>query len=176
VPFHPDLSIWFRVNELIFNLKKGKSEVMLFGTGKFQVKLSVNGSTINTTTCYKNLGLHLKTLNSETNFKTFTRRPLEEWTPYGASVPALSIDTAQRIDQSMIMPVFMYCGYASLGWSESRKPMIHCSIESWSLEIISPKCSPQNCDLRFFDNWHLLQKRACWFVFDCLNGTTCFPF
>ena len=50
------------------------------------------------------------------------------------------------------------------------------SIESWSLEIIYPKCSLQNCDLRFFNNWHLLQKRACWFIFDCLNGTTCFPF
>ena len=155
---------------------------MLFGTGKrlnlfqgCQVKLSVNGSTINTTTCYKYLGLHLETLNSETNFKTFTRRQQEEWTFYGASVPALTIDIAQRIDQSMIMPVFMYCGYASLGWSESRKPMIHCSIEPWSLEIISPKCSLQNCDLRF-NNWYLSQERACCFVFDCLNGTTCFPF
>ena len=29
-----NLSNWFRQNELIFNLKKGKSEVMLFGTGK----------------------------------------------------------------------------------------------------------------------------------------------
>ena len=155
---------------------------MLFGTGKrlnlFQgcrVKLSVNGSTINTTTCYKYLGLHLVTLNSETNFKTSTRRQQEEWTSYGASVPALTSDIAQRIDQSMIMPVFMYCGYASLGWSESRKPMIHCSIEPWSLEIISPKCSLQNCDLRF-NNWYLSQERACCFVFDCLNGTTCFPF
>jgi len=27
-----NLSNWFRDNELIFNLKKGKSEVMLFGT------------------------------------------------------------------------------------------------------------------------------------------------
>ena len=29
-----NLSNWFRDNELIFNLKKGKSEMMLFGTGK----------------------------------------------------------------------------------------------------------------------------------------------
>ena len=61
-----NLSNWFRDNELIFNLKKGKSEVMLFGTGKrlnlfqgCQVKLSVNDSPINTTTCYKYLGVHL---------------------------------------------------------------------------------------------------------------------
>ena len=29
-----NLSNWFRDNELFFNLKKGKTEVMLFGTGK----------------------------------------------------------------------------------------------------------------------------------------------
>lgn len=44
-----NLSYWFRDNELFFNLMKGKSEVMLFGTGKrlnlfhgCQIKLSVN--------------------------------------------------------------------------------------------------------------------------------------
>ena len=71
-----NLSNWFRDNELIFNLKKGKTEVMLFGTGKrlnllqgCQVKLSVNGAPINTTTCYKYLGVHLDpTLNFEMHF------------------------------------------------------------------------------------------------------------
>ena len=37
-----------------------------------------------------------------------------------------SIDTlsAQRIYQSMIMSIFTYCGYNSLGWSEPRRSMI----------------------------------------------------
>jgi len=88
-----------------------------------------------------------------------------------------SIDTlsAQRIYQSMIMPIFTFCGYNSLGWSESRKRMIR-SIETRSLEIISQKCSPQNCDLRVLKIDNFLQKRACRFVFDCLNGAVCFPF
>jgi len=83
--------------------------------------------------------------------------------------------TALRAYQSMIMPIFMYCGHTSLGWSGPRKCMI-CSIESQSLKIISPKCSPQNCNL-----WYLpvaindfLQKTYC-FVFDYLNGSACFP-
>ena len=75
----------------------------------------------------------------------------------------------------MIMPIFTYCGYISLGWSESRKRMIR-SIEAQSLAIISPKCSPQNCDLRILTIDNVLQKRACCFVFDCLYGTACFPF
>ena len=80
-----------------------------------------------------------------------------------------STDTirAKRIYQSIIMSIFTYCGYISLRWSESRKRMIH-SIEKGSLEIISPKYSQKNCDLRFFNNLQLLQKKACCFVFDCL--------
>ena len=80
-----NLSNGFRDNELIFNLKKGKSEVMLFGTGKrlnllqsCQVKLSVNDSPINTTTCYKYLGVHLDPTLLKRIFKKCTRRQQEE--------------------------------------------------------------------------------------------------
>ena len=70
------LSKWFRDNELFFNLKKGKTEVMHFGTRKRlnlfhdrQVNLSVNVSPVNTSTCYKYLGVHLdRTLNLNTHF------------------------------------------------------------------------------------------------------------
>ena len=76
--------------------------------------------------------------------------------------------SAQRIYQSMTMSIFTYCGYNSLGWSEPRRSMIH-SIEKRSLEIISPKCSGKNCDLRFLIiDKYVLQKKACCFVFDCL--------
>ena len=69
-----NLTYWFCDNEFIFSLKKGKSEVMLFGTRLnlfqgCQVKLSVNGSPINTITSYKYLGVHLdSTLNFDTHF------------------------------------------------------------------------------------------------------------
>ena len=50
------------------------------------------------------------------------------------------------------------------------------SIEKRSREIISPKSSPQNCDLRFLTIDNFLRKKACCLVFDCLNGTVCSPF
>ena len=80
-----------------------------------------------------------------------------------------SIDTfsAQQIYQSMIMSIFTYCGYNTLGWSKSRKSMIR-SIEKRSLEIISPKCSQKNSDLRFLIIDNVLQKKTCCFVFGCL--------
>ena len=79
------------------------------------------------------------------------------------------------LQSAMIMPIFTYCGYNSLGWSESRKHIIR-SIEKRSLEVITPKCSPKNCNLRFLTIDNFLQKKTCCFVFDCLNGTTCFAF
>ena len=178
-----NLSNWFRDNELIFNLKKGKSEVMLFGTGKrlnllqgCQVKLSVNGAPINTTTCYKYLGVHLDpTLNFKTHFRKIYTKAAGRVNLLRRIRSNIDSFSAQRTYQSMIMPIFTYCGHISLGWSESRKRMIR-SIEARSLAIISPKCSPQNCDLRILTIDNFLQKRACCFVFDCLNGTTCFPF
>ena len=80
-----------------------------------------------------------------------------------------SIDTirTKQIYQSIIMSIFTYCGYNSLAWSESRKRMIH-SIEKGSLEIISPKYSKKNCDLRFFNNLNFCQRKRAVFVFDCL--------
>ena len=151
-----NLSYWFRDNELIFSLKKGKSEVMLFGTGKrlnlfqgCQVKLSVNGSSINTTTSYKYLGVHLDpTLNFDTHFHKMYKKAAARMDLLRRIRSSIDNFSARWIYQSMIMPIFTHCGYNSLGWSKSRKRMIR-SIETRCHETISPKCSPQNCDLRF---------------------------
>ena len=56
-----DLYNYFRQNELIINLKKGKTETMLFGTSKRLSKLpslslTFNGVNITNTNHYKYLG------------------------------------------------------------------------------------------------------------------------
>ena len=83
-----------------------------------------------------------------------------------------SIDTfrAQRIYQSMITPIFTYCGYNSLGWSESRKRVIR-SFETRSLEIIYLKYSPQNCDLRFLKIYNFLQRQRAAFYLTAVKET-----
>ena len=126
----------------------------------------------NTSACVWTRHLLLKHINFQEMYKKATGR-VNLLRHIHSSIDTFS---AQRIYQLMIMPIFTYCGNNSLGWSESRKRMIH-SIENRSLEIISPKCSPQNCDFRFLTIDNFLQKRACCFVFDCsLNGTVCYPF
>ena len=115
-----NLSNWFRENELsVFNLKKGKTEVMLFGISKRlnlfhdrQVNLSVNGSPINATTCYKYLGVHLDpTLNFETHFHKIYKKAAGRVNLLRRIRSSIDTFSAQRIYQSMIMPIFTYCGY-----------------------------------------------------------------
>ena len=120
---------WFRDDELIFNLKMGKTEVMLFGTSKRLnlfydrlVILLVNGSAVNTITCYKYLGVHLDpTLNFETHFHKIYKKAAGRVNLLRRIRSSIDNFSAQRIYQLMIMPIFTYCGYNSIGWSESRK-------------------------------------------------------
>ena len=70
-----NLCSWFRDNELVLNLKKGKNECMIFSTAKRfnalngrQLALTVNGTLINTTSSYKYLGINLdSSLNLESH-------------------------------------------------------------------------------------------------------------
>ena len=70
-----ELSIWFGENELILNLKKGKTEALLFGTAQKIRKctgplciLHEDGQ-INITSTYKYLGVHQdSSLNLNSDF------------------------------------------------------------------------------------------------------------
>ena len=69
-------------NELVLNLKKGKTECMIFGTAKRlnalngrQLALTVNGTLINTTSSYKYSGVNLdSSLNLESHFDKMYKR------------------------------------------------------------------------------------------------------
>ena len=63
------LKAWFDENELLVNLKKGKTESMVFGTAKplsktekNEMKIGMNGTSIAVTSSYKYLGVN-QTLN-----------------------------------------------------------------------------------------------------------------
>ena len=154
---------------------------MLFGTSKLlnlfhdrEVNLSVNVFPVNTTTCYKYLGVHLgRTLNFDTHFHKIYKKAAERVNLLRRIRSRIDTFIAQRIHQSVIMPVFTYYGYNNPGWSEFHKRMIS-SIGNRSLEVIPPKCSLKNCDLRFLTIDNFLQTKTCCFVFDPLNGTTLF--
>ena len=150
---------------------------MLFGSGKSSSQSVVLLSTaLNVTIASTSACIWIRTLNYEMHFNKILQEARRKSNPHKRRIRS-SIVTfgAHRIYQLMIMPIFTYCGYNNLAWPESRKHMIH-SIGKRCLEIIYPKFSPQNCGLRFLIIDNFLQKTACYFVFDCLNGTARFPF
>ena len=62
-----NITSWLEDNQLVINLKKGKTETMLFGTEKRlsnlnnqQINLEYNGSKVHFTSCYKYLRIHLR--------------------------------------------------------------------------------------------------------------------
>ena len=94
--------------------------MMLFGTSKRlnllhdrQVNLSVNGSAVNTT-CYKYPGVHL---DPTLNFHKIYKKAAGKVNLLRRIRSSIDTFSAQRIYQSMIIPIFTYFGYNSLGWS-----------------------------------------------------------
>lgn len=103
---------WIRVNELFFlTWRKENLKICLVPVNGWicQVKLSVSGSLINTITCYKYFGVHLDpSHNFETHFlKKYPKAAgrVNFWRRIRSSIDNLN---AQRINQSMIMPIFTY--------------------------------------------------------------------
>ena len=149
------LAPWFRDNELIINLRKGKTEVLPFGIAKRlsgfngnELNLSVNRSRIDTTTNYKYLGVHLDpTLNLDMHFSKTYKKAAGRVNLLRRIRSNTDTFSAERIYRSMIMPLFTYCGQITLGWSETRRCQIR-NLEPRSHRIILQNSKCLNCDLR----------------------------
>ena len=70
------LEKWMDENELILNVKKGKTEVLVFGTAQRlkrqseEIYIRYKGTKINAATSYRCLGVEIdSTLNLNTNFE-----------------------------------------------------------------------------------------------------------
>ena len=75
------LEQWMDENELILNAKKGKTEVLVFGTVQRlkrqseEICIQYKGTKINATTSYRYLGVEIdSTLNLNTNFELCYKR------------------------------------------------------------------------------------------------------
>ena len=156
---------------------------MLFATAKRlncfdgkELNLTVNGCRINTTTTYKYLGVHLDpTLNLDTHFLKTYKKAAGRVNLLRRIRSNIDVFSAERIYRTMIMPIFTYCGQSTLGWSETRKRKIR-DLEQRSHRTILPNPTCLTCVLRLPTVENTLMRKACNFVFDCLQGNVCTPF
>ena len=121
------LASWFSENKLILNLKKGKTEAMIFGTGK---RLSMTPTTlnimyldnaVNVTTTYKYLGVQLdQTLTLSDQFDTSYKKTSLRLFLLNKLRNLLTIEASRAIYNSMVLPVITYCCLVNLHNTETQ--------------------------------------------------------
>ena len=111
---------WLTDNDLSLNLKKGKTESMIFGTS-IRVKkatplnIQVKGISINQTSSYKYLGTHLdSTLAMNGNFNSKYKKLSSRLRLLSKLRPDLNVKASKMIYTNIVIPVFTYCGTVNL--------------------------------------------------------------
>ena len=122
-----NLCHWFEENELIINLKKGKTETILFGTSKRinlqgnELNISVKGTCINNTFSYKCLGVDLDPNLSLTSYFDKTYKTAAGRVNLLRSIrPSIDQKCAETIYNTMILPIFTYCTSLGLGQTPEK--------------------------------------------------------
>ena len=111
---------WLTDNDLSLNLKKGKTESMIFGTS-IRVKkatplnIQVKGISINQTSSYKYLETHLdSTLAMNGNFNSKYKKLSSRLRLLSKLRPDLNVKASKMIYTNIVIPVFTYCGTVNL--------------------------------------------------------------
>ena len=138
-----ELSVWFRENELILNLKKGKTEALLFGTAqrirKFTEPLCIahDDGQINITSTYKYLGVHLdSSLNLNSDFDSKYKKASGRLRLLAKIRSHLDIESAKAIYRSMVLPVLTYSGILNLKLNRTQENMLS-SFHNRAMQIVA---------------------------------------
>jgi hypothetical protein len=124
-------------------MKKGKTESMLFGTGKRlstlndrQMNLECNGSKVNFTSHYKYLGVHLK---SSLNMNDLVNKAFKKASGYlkllAKTRSFLSTKASLDIYRAMVIPVLTYCSLVCTCSTTTEKKRLE-SFEKRAARII----------------------------------------
>ena len=169
------LEKWMDENELILNAKKGKTEVLVFGTAQRlkrqseEICIQYKGTKINATTSYRYLGVEIdSTLNLNTNFELCYKRASGRLRLLSKLRCFLDSTTACKLYRSMIVPVVTYCGILNLKLTTGQSRKL-AALHERAIRIIvtnSKECSvlsPEKSKI----------KRACVLVHNILNNDIC---
>ena len=122
-----NISQWLSENDLIINLKKGKTESMLFGTSKrlnqsnIDLDVKLNGQNINNSKLYKYLGVKIDPCLTLTTFFDETyRKASGRLRLLNRIRQTVTVYTADRIYQSFVIPTIMYCAVCNLNFTPTQ--------------------------------------------------------
>ena len=172
------ISTYLDESELVINLKKGKTEVMLFGTAK---RISKTDKSLHIvyknvplfqTTTYEYLG---NTLDAKMNFQGDFEKRLQKASGrlrlFTKIRPLLTSNAAEKIFNSMIVPIITYCCIVKIRLTDTQKANL-ASIDYHASKLIYSR----NSSKRVTSTYGRMQKQACSTVRKCITGNVCSPF
>ena len=159
------ISAYFHLDELIINLKKGKTEVMLFGSsqrlkmGGNHLNVMYEGNKINFLAQYKYLGMVIDNhLNLNENFDRAYKRAstclrlLERLRPY------LTLDATIKVYVAMIIPLMTYSSTIRIPCTNTQCKKLQ-SLDHHANSVIKSNVTPIGS---------LLNRDICMLVKKCL--------
>ena len=159
---------YFDENELIINLKSGKTEMMLFGTGKRlsgqqrEMNVEFRGQPINVTQSYKYLCYLLDpTLTFNKNFEVVYKKASNRVRLLSKLGGYVTSNVAAKIYQMMISPIITYSGTIKLFLTETNRRKLR-SIDNRVREIVGE-------ELYLRPLYKLIKKKACEIVRKCFE-------
>ena len=161
-------------NELILNLKRGKTETMLFGTAKRLAKkntiqLQINERPINHTESYCYLGNQLDpTLNLNNNFEKAYKRASGRVNLLRKMRPYLNTDAAYKIYEMVIVPILLYSTFLHIQTTATQQRKLS-SLERRAKDIIGGNRKVCSIETRKKTRISKMVKR-------CINGDVCSNF
>ena len=121
------LSEWFTENELLLNLKPGKTELLLFGTNQRLAKIPknleviYNHQVINVTISYKYLGVELtSSLNLNCQFDGNYKKVLSRLKALHHLKRLLANKSAKNFFSLMVLPTLSYCSLLKPSFSNTQ--------------------------------------------------------
>lgn len=164
------LSSYLMENELVINLKKNKTESMVFGTAKRlsrcpdELNLVYQGTKINSTTTYKYLGTVVdQNLNMGENFHSTYKKTSSKLRLLEALKPCLTKRAVHKIYHGVILPTLLFNCVVDLNFSRTRLNLLS-SIDRRVAAILGEK---QTCVI------DEIYKHAVLLVKKCLDCNIC---
>ena len=169
-----NISKWLDNNRLVINLKKGKTEVMLFGTAKRRsmidgLNIFFGDKRINVTDSYKYLGTYLdQSLNMRLHLDKVYKKASSKLKLLSRMRPLLTRSAAESVYKAVIVPGILYCSTPVLKIAETDCRKFE-SLQNRALKIIYGK-QQKDCKLMSIESSK--KYKACLLVFKCLKRTS----
>ena len=174
------LSEWFEQNELMVNLKKGKTECMVFGTGKNLSKnddhvlnIKIKEEVVNNATSYSYLGIILDpTLCLGDHFNKIYKRASDRVRLLWKLRQSMSMNSTAKVYNAMVMPVIMYCSRVNFWSCTTRRSKLE-SLERRVRSIIFQDENPSKLKVKISSEGDCQRKKICTITFRCLKMDLC---